>query len=195
MISFGRVMGLVLAALFLIPTVAKPEVLATFTRSGVEDLIEPEDLYRISLYTRAFCVEPSRRFDPRLFNDVYLDSTDVGTLLSAGSADYPDFDRYMNIVRTHGCYVYICGVSTATTRVVCHGGLTQYVFGDSFDNLRGGNWRTIRTVSLRVDALEFDFSDPSKTVVRWTATVMLEDTARVPTERSTWGAIKSLYQE
>lgn len=173
--------------LFMIPGISAAEVLASRTLEGGGTLRSAE--HRVHA---AFGYEIGNYATQRvLFDDTWLDSTSVGSVLVATAASDTDFAAIAQRL-TDGIldYVYLgtweSGFYGAIGGEGAFFGLTTTDLGPA----------TVEAISLRIDALSFGL-DPrfQQPIVLYTFTVTVEgQRTLVPVRTASWGGLKAAYR-
>lgn len=164
---------------------ASSELLGTFT-GGSSCYSAVDSLPPIaSVWIRYY----SYIFQDALFKDVFLDTTKIGTTLTASDPMDP---VYADIVEhlTNGVWERI-EIGSSNVIGHCHRTTrTEYIaFNLGVVDFYGA---TIDSISLTLDGLRFEYTQGTR--VYWTATMNVFGDWNTPVETTTWGRIKSLYR-
>jgi hypothetical protein len=128
-------------------------------------------------------------FGDALFKGVFLDTTQIDTVLTASDPTDP---VYANIVErlTNGVWENIvigsskvlglCGSTTRSEYIAFNLGVVDF-YG-----------ATIDSISLTLDDLRFEYTQGTR--ISWTATMKVYGDWNIPVKTTTWGRIKALYR-
>ena len=174
-------------ALVLLPRLSSAAVIASGTLAtsnsltGPDCRVRPTFGYDIGNYATQHA----------LFDDVWLDSTSVGSVLVATAATDTDFAA-VTARLTDGVADFVClGTCEAITCAeTC--APEGRLFGLATSDLGPAQ---IQKISLRVDALSFGLAPHGEPMVSYTFTVIVEGQAgTVPIRATSWGRLKSRYR-
>jgi hypothetical protein len=174
-------MGLAIGLLLLVPTNANPAVIGTATVTTGWTLVGPEHRVR-----------PRLSYDsPRaLFEEVWVDSTNVGLVLEATAESDTDFVAIASRLG-NGTQDEVC-VGTCE-EISCSALCAPESLFFSLDTTDFSP-ATVKKVSLRIDELSFGLDSREGQIVMFTFTIIVEgDQAGVPARSISWGSIKARY--
>lgn len=181
--------SLLAVAFVLLPGTCSAAVIASMTLStgyslnGPDHRVRPTFGYDIGNYA-------TQRV---LFDDVWIDSTSVGSVLVATAASDTDFtsiayrltDGVADVVTLGTCEAISCKETGSVLGEGAFFGLTTPDLGPA----------QIEKISLRVDALSFGLAPRGEAMINYTFTVIVEGQAgTVPVRGTTWGRLKASYR-
>jgi hypothetical protein len=175
--------GWTLGLMLLVPSFATAEMLGTTTVSHGGTLVGPAHRVRPKV---------SSNYSERgLFDETWVDSTDVGTMLEASAASDTDFaaiaSRLTNGAQEHFC-VGICEEISCGS--LC--GPESLLFGLQSTDFSPA---TVTKILLRIDGLSFGLDSRGGQIVLFTFTVMVEgERGLVPARPTSWGRVKFRYR-
>jgi hypothetical protein len=126
-----------------------------------------------------------------LFDDLWVDSTDVDSVLIATAASDTDFTAFaIRLGDGKSDYLCIGTCEDITCGVYC--GREGQFFNVSTPDLGPA---TIEKVSLRINSLSFGRDSRGGQIVEYSFTVTVEGTrGRVPALPTSWGSLKNRYR-
>ena len=176
----------VLLVLALLPSVSAAGVLASKTLEAGGSMRGPGHRVR-----PAFGYEIGNYATQRvLFDETWIDSTSVGTVLVATAATDTDFTAIASRL-TDGVVDYV-GLGTWEEGFYGSLGGEGAFFGLATPDLGAV---TVEKISLRVDALSFGTAPLGEPMVNYKFTVIVEgQPTTVPAHTASWGCVKAIYR-
>jgi hypothetical protein len=175
-------------ALLLIPATCCAEVLASEVISGGSRMTGLD--HRVRPFIGYDVGTPNPRL---LFDDTWLDSTNVGTVLVATAATDTDFASVVARL-TNGVSDVLCWGTCETVPISC---AARYASEAAFFQMATPDFGpvTIERVTLELNEMYFRldpvFQNPA---VHWTFTITVEGYSTTPVRAPSWGSVKVIYR-
>lgn len=178
--------AVVCVVLLTLPTLGAADVLGTAnivsgsTLAGPDHRVRPTFGYDLGNYA----------IQKILFDDVWIDSTSVGSVLVATASSDADFsavaarlsDNAADWLCVGTCEEITCSERCGRENLVF--ALMTPDFGPS----------TIESVTLRIEALSFGMDPRAGQIVQYTFAISVEGEQGVPVRPASWGSLKASYR-
>ncbi len=181
-----RAVLLVGLLLLLLPAIGRAGVLGTATITHGNSIDGPDHRIR-----PAFGYDPGNWAIQRLlFEDTWLDSTSVGTVLEATAETDTDFASVAGrLADGIDDIILLCNCEAIACR--CLGATESRFFALSTPDFGPA---AVERVRLSVDALSFGRDSRGGQMVEYSFTITVEGRKGVPTLPTSWGRVKATYR-